>query len=213
MEKILKNIPFSYMWVLRKISGSPKTVLDLGCGDGKLMSIVADKDWEITGVDIYKESLDRARKRNVYKKLIKGDLVQVCRRLVKQGETYDLVFCSQVIEHLSRKKGEELLALAEKLAKKRIYFGTPRGYMRQPDEFIEGNPYQVHMSGWYDEDFRKRGYRVYGVGLKLVWSENGIGRTGNKMLRFISTLISYIMSPLTFYLPFLGSGIIAVKEK
>jgi hypothetical protein len=27
---------------------------------------------------------------------------------------------------------------------------------------IDGNPYQVHKSGWTVEDFENRGYRVYG---------------------------------------------------
>lgn len=210
---ILKyNLPFSYMWLLRVSIGDPKTILDLGCGDGTLTAFLArDKKWKITGIEIYKKAIEGARKRNLYFKLIKGDLLKTLKKNKKTK--YDVVFFSQVIEHVTRSQGEKILDEIEKLAKKRIVIGTPRGFMEQPHEFLENSPYQVHKSGWSIEDFTSRGYRVFGIGFWPIWSHNGLGRNANFSTMVLSNIISYLMAPFVYFFPELGAGIIAIKDK
>ena len=212
LSSILIHIPFSYMWTLKKIAGNPKTVLDIGCGDGEIMRIIGDKKWKITGVDIYSDSLKQAKATRMYNELIKGDLIKVCNQLVKKKSKYDLVFCSQVIEHITKKDGEMLLDLAEKLGKKRIYFGTPLGFMHQPHVFYKGNPHQEHQSGWELEEFTSRGFTIHGVGFKPIWSESGLGRTENKFFELILTAIGYVVSPFVYYFPKTAAGILATKD-
>ncbi|MCL5070636.1 MAG: class I SAM-dependent methyltransferase [Actinobacteria bacterium] len=210
---ILKlNLPFSYMGVLRNSIGNPKTVLDLGCGEGTLMQFISDgKNWQITGIEIYKKAIDVARKRNAYYKLIQGDLLKTIKNNLKSK--YDVVFFSQVIEHVTRSQGEKILDEIEKLAKKRIIVGTPRGFMEQPHEFLDGNPHQVHKSGWSIEDFASRGYKVYGIGFWPIWSHHGLGRNASFFTMILSNVISYLMSPIVYFFPVLGAGIIAIKNK
>lgn len=210
--EFLLHVPFSYMGTLKRIAGNPSTVIDLGCGDGKIMEIIGDKSWDVTGIDVYSDSLKQAKATGMYTTLIKGDLVTTVKKLIKEKKKYDLVFCSQVIEHITREDGEELLSLVDKLAKKRIYFGTPNGFMHQPEVFIKGNPHQHHKSGWSLDDFRKYGYKVNGVGFKPVWSEDGVGRTNNKVLEFIITIIAFAFNPVVYYFPDLAAGILAVKD-
>jgi SAM-dependent methyltransferase len=212
LSGILIHIPFSYMWTLKKIAGNPRTVLDIGCGNGEIMRIIGDKKWKITGLDIYPDSLKQAKATGMYTELIKGDLIKVCNQLVKKNKKYDLVFCSQVIEHITKKDGEKLLELADKLAKKRIYFGTPLGFMHQPHVFYKGNPHQHHKSGWELEEFTRRGYSVHGVGFKPIWSESGLGRTENKVFEFVLTAVGYFVSPFVYYFPRTAAGILAEKN-
>lgn len=200
------------MWILKKIAGNPKTVLDVGCGDGEIMSIIGEKKWKVTGIDIFPESLKQAKATGMYKELIKGDLIKECEKLIRQKKKYDLVFCSQVIEHITKKDGQKLIELADKLAKKKIYFGTPLGFMHQPHVFIKGNPHQHHKSGWELEDFRKKGYTVHGVGFKPIWSESGLARTNNKLFELILTIVGYLSSPFVYYFPQTAAGILATKE-
>ena len=192
-SKWISSVPFTYMWYLKMLVDSPKTVLDLGCGNGGLMKQIYSRDWKITGIDIYEKSLKQADKLGIYEKLIKGDLVKVCNGLVRGRKKFDLVFCSQVIEHVSKEDGGKLLDLAEKLARKRIYFGTPRGFMNQPGVFIKGNPYQHHKSGWSLDEFKKRGYKVFGIGFYPIWSEKGLARRKNTHgIYFDSNFFSFV---------------------
>lgn len=201
------------MWILRKSIGKSRTILDLGCGDGRLMKIISQgNNWEITGVDIYEGWLKQAREMKVYKRLIKGDINAICRILIKQKKKFDVVFCSQTIEHVTRRNGKELLRLVDRLARKRIVFGTPSGFMKQPDEFLGDNPYQEHKSGWSREDFERRGYKVYGMGFRPIWFEGGLARTKNKFLLLFFTTISFLMSPLVYFYPKLGAGLLCVKK-
>lgn len=213
IDNLKLNLPFSYMWLLRNSIGDAKTILDLGCGEGSLMQLLSKgKNWQITGIDIYKKAVETAKKRNVYVKVIRGDLLKTIRNNNLKSK-YDVVFFSQVIEHVTRGYGEKILDEIEKLAKKRIVAGTPRGFMEQPHEFLDDNPYQVHKSGWSVEDFISRGYRVYGVGFWPIWSYHGFGRNTNNFSKVLSNIISYLLSPLIYFFPRLGAGVIAIKEK
>lgn len=212
-DKLKITLPFSYMKLLRDFVGEAKTILDLGCEDGRLLTLLSDgKDWKVTGVDIFQKNVNRTAKRKIYIKAIKGDIVEISKKLIREKKKFDVVFCSQVIEHIDRKKGEEFLGLVDKLAKEKIIIGTPRGFMEQPHAFLGDNPHQVHKSGWSEDDFRRRGYKVYGIGFGPVWSEEGLGRTYSKPLALLASIISYAFSPIVYYFPFLAAGILCTKE-
>lgn len=213
-DKLKITLPFSYMKSLRDSLTGAKTILDLGCEDGRLLDLLSNgESWQVTGVDIFQKNVKEAEKRKIYKRTIRGDIINVSRKLVKDKQKFDIVFCSQVIEHIDREEGEQLFELVEKLAKKRIVFGTPRGYMEQPEAFLGDNPHQVHKSGWTEDDFRKRGYKVYGIGFGPVWSEKGLGRSRSKLVLALANLTSYIFSPLVYFTPSIASGILAIKDK
>lgn len=206
--------PFSYIWLLRRCMGNPKTILDIGCGDGTLMEVLSEgRNWKVIGIDIYVKDVKKASRRKMYAQVYRGDLNTVAKRLIREGKKYDLVFCSQVIEHIKKEKGEELLQLVDKLAKKRIYMGTPRGFMNQPEMFLTENPHQIHLSGWVEEEFRKRGYKVYGTGLGVLWSENGlIHKFRNKYVYPVFFVASFLASPLVYFFPSMAAGMLCIKD-
>lgn len=213
LDKLKITIPFAYMWLLRRSIGDADTILDLGCEHGELMELLSyEKDWKITGVDIFKKNADIALQRQKFVKVFVGDIVAISKKLIKGKKKYDVVFCSQVIEHLDRKKGEELLKIAGKLAKKRIIFGTPRGFMEQPAIFLGDNPHQVHKSGWSVEDFKVRGYKVYGIGFSPIWAECGFARNTNEMYFIFLTLLGFFLSPIVYFFPNIGAGILCIKD-
>lgn len=175
--------------------------------------LIKDKEVSVTGIDIFTESLKKAKKSKLYYSLIKGDIVKICERLVKQKRKYDTVFCSQVIEHISKSEGNKLLGLMDKLATQRVVVATPIGFMNQPEVFIGNNPYQYHKSGWTIEEFANLGYKVYGMGFKLAWSETGLSRGKNPLIVGLSVVISYLAAPLVYYFPVLAAGMMCIKEK
>src|SRR3990172_1409217 len=157
-------IPLTYDWVIRRKLSGYKTVLDLGCSDGALMAkINSDRKYKITGVDIFKPDLAKAKLTGVYQKLVHKDIMQL-----KLKQKFDVVIASQVIEHLSKKEGRKLVDKMESLAGKRVIIGTTVGYL--PYEPLQGddsgNIHQEHKSGWQVDEFRKLGYKVYGQGTR-----------------------------------------------
>lgn len=211
----LKKIPFTHNWVYRKVIGRDIcTLLDLGCGTGEFMKSLSDgEDWEITGVELYDNYAKLARRTGVYKSVVVGDALSVVRKLKKQKRRFDVVFCSHVLEHLTRENGEKLIQEAEVIAQKRVVFGTPQGFIEQPIKYGQAEEkYQEHKSGWTIKDFISRGYKVRGVGLMPLWSAEGLARSSNPLVFRTFRILSYILSPLPYFIPSLGAGIIAYKE-
>jgi len=212
----LKEIPFTYHWIVRRlIGGDINTVLDIGCGNGEFMEVVSKgKNWVITGVDLHDASLKHAKQKSVYSKLIKSDVVKISKEVTRSK--YDLVFCSQVIEHLNKKDGLKAMRIWEKLAKKRVLVSTPLDFI--PYHRIEltrktTNPLNVHLSGWTPDEFEKLGYTVYGQGSKLVYGENGLLRKTSKIFWPLLILLSFIISVFVYYFPNFATYIVAVKNK
>jgi glycosyltransferase involved in cell wall biosynthesis len=72
----------------------------------------------------------------------------------------DSVFLIDVIEHLEKQDGYELLKECERIARKQVVCFTPLGFMRQeyrPGDRdgwgLSGGEWQNHKSGWVPEDF------------------------------------------------------------
>lgn len=209
-----KYIPFSYINLIYKAIGrNVSTILDLGCGEGGLMNVLSDnEDWQVTGVDIYSPDLNQAKETLKYKNFIKGDLENVVKGLVLKNEIFDVVLCSQAIEHLPKENGRRLLSMLDKLAKKRIVISTPRGYLKQLKEVSGINKHQEHLSGWFEKDFIARGYRVKGTGLNILWSCSGLARDDSRIVSSIFRVTSFLISPLVYFIPIMAINLIAIKD-
>lgn len=204
-------IPFTYHWIMKKAIGSPKTLLDLGCGNGDFSYDLFKNDkFQITGVELYPESIKQAKSKNIYSKVVKGDIVKLPIGLKKH---YDVVLVSQAIEHLTKKKGHKAIQEWEKRAK-RVVISTPVGFV--PFHQLElseqdQNPYQKHLSGWEVRDFEKMGYKVYGQGWGFLYRNSFIKQLPSIFFPIIN-IISFITSPVMYFSPRLAMYQIAVKE-
>lgn len=209
-----KYIPFSYLWILRRSIGSNvKTVLDLGCGDGKLMvDLARGENWRITGVELYGKSVEGARKTGVYEKVVKADVAKLPKEITSQK--HDVVFSSQVLEHLPKSKGGSAINRWEKLAKLRVVVSTPYGFIEYDPLEVkeEKNSLQKHLSGWLPEEFTKRGYKIYGQGARFVYGKKGLARKVRAPLSFWS-VVSFVFAPFVYFFPNLATYMVAWKEK
>lgn len=205
--KILSLLPFSYPWIVRHHIEDEKKILDVGCGDGAFMAILnRDKKYKVTGVDLFGPYLKKAKSLGVYQKVIKKDI----RKINFKKNSFDVVICSQVIEHLNKKDGLVLISKIKQIAPK-VIIGTPNGRFSQ-EEYDE-NRLQQHRSAWNSQDFEKLGFKVYGQGLKLIYGEDGLmSKFGsNTLINFLLSITSYCLSPIVYFIPDLGAHIIAVK--
>lgn len=74
--------------------------------------------------------------------------------------SFDSVFMMDVIEHLTKEDGQDLIRHAERLACKQIVLFTPWGFLPQRYEDndvdgwgMRGGHWQAHRSGWTPDDF------------------------------------------------------------
>lgn len=209
----LKKIPFSYHWILRRAIGDDvSTVLDLGCGEGDLMDAISEgENWKIVGVELHKDAFIKAKKSGVYQEVIKASVAKLPKNIL--NKKYDVVFSSQVLEHLIKKQGLEALKQWERLAKKCIVISTPVGFIKyEPlEKKNNNNPLQEHLSGWKPEEFEKKGYTVRGQGFKLVYGERGLARRWPSLLPVLG-IISYLLAPLVYFYPKIATYMVAWED-
>lgn len=70
--------------------------------------------------------------------------------------------CDQLVpklEHIPGEKGPEVLRNLIGVAARGLFVTTPCGYDHQPEE-AQGNPYQVHVSGWDPAEFVANDFQV-----------------------------------------------------
>ncbi len=102
---------------LLKITSNVKKgdkVMDVGCGNGRLLNAFGKKEIEYLGVDTSKALLKEAKKLHPGKKFVQGDILE----LSKLSEIdFDYVFCIAVLHHLP---GKDLRIIALKQLKNKV---------------------------------------------------------------------------------------------
>lgn len=70
-------------------------------------------------------------------------------------DEYDAIYMLDVIEHMDRVVGKEVLAAAYHLMPKQIVVFTPMGFLPQTGDAwnMDGDKWQEHRSGWMPRDF------------------------------------------------------------
>jgi len=125
----------------------------------------------------------------------------------------------EVLEHLPKKMGIKVLKKAEKWAKKKIVITTPNGYL--PQKKIDKNPLQKHLSGWSTTEFRKHGYRVFGLaGFKFLRKESEENTMDANLLspvkykpQFFWFLLITLSQIFVYLFPNLAFELFCVSEK
>jgi hypothetical protein len=143
--------------------------LDVGCGGYSHLSAFRPKITTV-GIDAFPQAIEVSKVRETHDHYIVADILKEnLDNLLSDfgGRKFDLVTLYDVIEHLPKKLGYELLDRCEQLTSKYLLLQTPNGFLEQGPEF--GNEYQRHLSGWFPHDFEGLGYKVYGTtGTKLL---------------------------------------------
>jgi len=134
------------------------TVLDLGCGCGNPFKGM--KYPLLIGLDIFKKEFDMPE----YDLVIFQDALKMDELFL--DKSFDVVIGLDFIEHLMKDDGFKVIEKAEKLARKKVIFFTPKVWTENKSAVEDssywsyGNPYNYHRSYWTDQDFIKRGYKI-----------------------------------------------------
>jgi hypothetical protein len=141
---------------LRRNLEGCETILDVGCGESSPMRFLAAG--RLVGIDGYAPALERAQQRRTHDEYILGD-VRLAGEILK-GRVFDAVVALDLIEHLPKTDGLQMLASMERLARKQVIVFTPNGFVSQRSQ---NGDLQEHLSGWTPDEMRARGYSVFGM--------------------------------------------------
>jgi len=149
--------------LLEEIPKDVEALIDVGCGRGIVgaMTRIYRNPKRLVGVDIFQDYIDFCKKYSIYDELHCLDLRKTPLPF-NDGE-FSVATCIETIEHLPKKRGEQLLEELHRIADT-VIVSTPSSFFRQPKGHVSGNPFQAHVSKWTVDDFKKRGYDVKGVG-------------------------------------------------
>jgi len=176
-NKIAREFSFSrhYVWAdtqvfLDYIKNGDK-VLDLGCGNGRLVDMLLSKEIEYFGVDQSEELIKNARKN--YSEL-QFDVMEATK-LDYKDEEFDAIFSVSVLNHIPPVKHKDFFNEVFRVLKPGGYFMMANWNMWSDDNPKGLSKFQKKMSEMNDEDFQdKYGIKKNEVGPKdvlTVWGE------------------------------------------
>jgi hypothetical protein len=193
--------PRLHLQLKRELSGCA-SVLDLGCGHRsplKLFNVPFT-----VGVELFEPPLQESRRKRIHTGCVKADI----RAVEFKPKSFDAVIAVEVLEHLTREEGVELLAKMAEWARKKVVVTTPNGYLWQGT--YDNNPLQEHRSGWTVKELRGLGFRVRGI---LGWK--GLrGYKGSIKYRpaFLWARICDMTQKVTWYWPERAFQLFAVRR-
>lgn len=207
MRRVLVSFgdSFYYSTLARELKYM-KTVLDVGCGSWSPLENVKKKFYSV-GIDIHRPSIHTIKKRKIHDNYRVGDIANLKKYF--RGKTFDAVIALDVVEHFKKKEGQSIIEQMESIAKKKVIILTPFGFT--PQHPIGGNPYQEHKSGWYINDFKKRGYKVYGMrGFRFI--RTGEYATIKYKPWILWGILAVLSQYISYFIPTTAYQLLAIKK-
>lgn len=151
---------------LRDMLKDCENVLDVGCGTSPLLRTLGVK--KATGFEGYQPDFEEAKRRNTQDEIVYGDAKNLTSHFAPKQ--FDACIAMDVIEHFTKDAGLKLMKDMESLAKKKVIFFTPNGFL--PQRNAANDDLQAHFSGWEVDEMRRFGYDVMGqLGPKTLRGE------------------------------------------
>ena len=213
-NSVISRVFHTLVYCLKRELKDCHSVLDLGCGPDSPIKYCNVK--YSVGVDAFKPYIEKSRKKKIHSKYILGDIT----KLSFAPKSFDAAILIDVLKHLEKEVGAEVLEKAEKWAREKVIISTPNGYL--PQKSIDENPFQAHQSGWKVEELEKLGYKAYGMaGWKFLRREN-VSEKVNQEGDIFSTIrfrpksfwliVSELTQLITYYFPKLAFEVFYVKN-
>lgn len=211
---ILFKLLQKYINLIIPLQGKQIVLIDLGCGKGDVekylwMKLSKKRHYIYSvGLDIYLPYLKMSK--GVLDDVIMADI----RFLPFRQHATNIILLLDVIEHLEKLEALKLLNSIEAIVKEYsiMLLITPYGFIPQDD--IDNNPYQRHLSGWFPEELMLKGFiPMAGLGgdrhLKLMISQR---LSKNYLLwKIIDVVLQTISNCITVKNPFKGFRLLYVK--
>ena len=109
----------------------PRKVLDLGCGPGALMHLLWEIGVDVEGID-FAESSPQIATPETRDRIVVGD---VADQTLKPANSYDLVICREVLEHLTVLQVKRAVANMVRMSSRFVYVTTR--FHPQPETLLD----------------------------------------------------------------------------
>ncbi len=137
----------------------PTSILDIGLGNGKMGFIARDlldvmfgerylkAHWTtlIDGIEAFSDYI-QAHQRFIYDNIFIGDAFE----LIDSLGNYDLIILGDVLEHLEKDRGWQLLDKCALHANRAMIINIPLGEAPQPN--IYNNEFERHRASWFEDE-------------------------------------------------------------
>lgn len=127
-------------------------------------------------------------------------------------DQFDFVLAYDVIEHLPKHEGYEMLYEINRISKSRSIIFTPNGHLWQPPAV--NNPFNKHISGWTAKELRMMGWGITRghSGFKIQFGPYGVLKSGflpEWLARELAGLAAFVI----FYIPSRAFSFTAISRK
>ncbi|HEY0089560.1 MAG TPA: methyltransferase domain-containing protein [Candidatus Lokiarchaeia archaeon] len=192
---------------------TPKVIIDIGCGKGNIIkslfninNLMLTHSYSI-GLDIFIPSLLTARK--IYDDVVRCDV----KCLPLRDASGDIVLATQILEHLKKNDGFDLIRDIEKISREIIIISLPVG--DNPKQHLEDdNLWQAHLSSWHPDEFKAMGFKVYGYeGARFFRSERGSFKMKSKIILPYLFILSLFTQLFTYRLVTVSYQMVCIKIK
>lgn len=206
--QIRPHLPFTSLnTVWRSLDKNGGSILDIGCGEGRPMSFInRHRDFCAVGVDIFEPCLRQCQVSNIYWSLIRADVT----KLPFKAKSFDIVLAMEVLEHLEKEAGQELLKAMEKFARRQVIISTLVGRYQQGTS--GGNPHQEHRASWHPAELKDLDYKVRGHGLRGLFGEEGLMSHIPKLLRPLGNILWVCAGLFVHFFPELAGDMVGIKN-
>lgn len=194
------------LFQVRKALGGCDSALDVGCGPDSALSLLGFP--RLVGIEGYAPDVEKARANQTHHDLVLGD-VRCLDQYFRPGQ-FDACVALDVIEHLPKEDGIKLAQAMERIARRKVLFLTPNGFL--PQRHAERADLQAHISGWEPAEMERLGYKVQGVlGPKSLRGEyHRLKYTPESFWGVVSLLGHFLF---TRWAPAKAAAILCVKSK
>ena len=208
-------------YCLQKELSDCETVLDIGCGPSSPLQYCSNIKYSV-GVEPFKPYLEESKKKKIHTKYLNKKIEE----LDFPENSFDAVIMIEVLEHLPKKVGREILKKAEKWARKKVIISTPNGFFPMGD--VDKNQYQTHLSGWTAKELFKEGFECRGIcGLRCFYNKENevetlINEEKSKNISFCNIkfkpqrfffILAGVSQIIAYFFPKYSFEIFAVKRK
>lgn len=183
-------------------------MLDVGCGKGQAITTYNRSGrFSTVGVDIFLPFLQECVAVETHDDVVLCDV----RYLPFGPKTFDVVLCLEVLEHLQKRQGLQLLVSLAAIAREKVVVSLPLG--SHPLHLCDELPYpdREHISQWKPAELRDLGYAVK---INVLRNTTGEGRIAARMptvLRAMWKMVSVASGPFVNLFPEMGGHMVGFK--